>query len=340
MMRGRKIRGFQSDPQRGFSFLELLVAVTILLVIAAAITQALGKMTMVNQGVDNRTQMHAAVRSATELLQQEIGQAGKVSLPTDTVALTGAVTVPADSIVTATLGVTSALGMFTGEQLVIDSAANQETVALTGVNLGSNQITANFTKTHAAGAKLRAAGGFVNGVMPTVDANGSTGTVLRLFGDINDDGNMMYVEYTCDTNAGKLYRNVMSASATSKPSLSDALVLLPNIQANPGGTACFTYQQKPVPLPIPGTDCETTHPERCYVLNVAVTLTVRSQQKDVDTSQYQTETKALLNVSPRNVYETWLLANGNFTERVQPTPPNVTCLKTATPGADGACTGS
>jgi len=329
-MHRHRLPQIRNGWQRGFSLL-----------VSTVITQGLAKMSMTNFSVDNRTQMHAAVRSATELLQQEIGQAGKISLPTDTATLTGAVNVPVDTIVTATLGVSSALGMFVGEQLVIDSNANQETVALTAVNLGSNQITADFTKTHAAGAAIRAAGGFVNGVLPTWDANGSTATVLKLFGDINDDGNMVYIEYTCDTTDpanGKLYRNVMSASATAKPALTDAMVLLPNIQANPGGTACFTYQQSPVPIPAVSTNCLPAN--NCYVLNVAVTLTVRTEQKDVETRQFQTETKALLNVSPRNVYETWLLANGNFTERVQPTPPNVTCLKTATPGASGACPGT
>jgi len=298
-------------------------------------------MALTNSTVDNRTQMHSAVRSATELLQQEIGQAGKISLPTDTVTLTGAVNVPVDTIVTATLGVSSALGMFVGQELVIDSNASQETVALTAVNLGGNQITANFTKTHAAGVSIRAAGGFPNGIIPTApwDANGSSGTVLKLFGDINDDGSMSYIEYTCDTANGKLYRNVMSVSATTKPALTDSMVLLPNIQANPGGTACFTYQQQPTPIPPTGGSC-TAPSCYVYVLNVAVTLTVRTEQKDADTNQFQTETKALLNVSPRNVYEAWLLANNPFTERLQPTPANVTCLKTATAGASGACPGT
>ena len=41
-------------------------------------------------------------------------------------------------------------------------------------------------------------------------ANGSTGTVLKIYGDINDDGQMLYVEYTCDIPTNSLYRNVMA----------------------------------------------------------------------------------------------------------------------------------
>jgi len=317
--------------QRGFSLIELLVAVAILLIVSAVVIEGMAKMSLTNSTINNRTQMHAGVRSATEVMQQEIGQAGKIALPTETVTLTGGVTVTNPDIpVTATLGVSSAAGMFLNEKLLIDAGASQETITLTAVDAGSNQITAAFTVTHVAGAAVRVAGGFANGVIPTIATNGSSATVLKLFGDINDDGNMLYIEYTCDTVAGKLYRNVMSVSATGKPALTDSLVLLPNIQPNPGGTACFTYQEKTVP----------TVSGETYVLNVAVTLSVQTEQKDIDTNQYQTETKALLNVSPRNVYEAWLLRSGNFTDRVQLTPANVTCLVSATAGATGACSGS
>ena len=45
-----------------------------------------------------------------------------------------------------------------------------------------------------------------------------------------------------------------------------------------------------------------------FVLDVAITLTVETQQIDPITKQIQTETKALLNVSPRNVFNAWSLA--------------------------------
>jgi hypothetical protein len=93
-------------------------------------------------------------------------------------------------------------------------------------------------------------------------------------------------------------------------------VLLSNIEVNPGGTACFTYM--PNPLPVVGTDA--------FVLDVAITLTVRTQVKDPITNRYQTETKALLNVSPRNVFNVWQLASAGVTGRVQPIPPTVNLL--------------
>jgi hypothetical protein len=166
-------------------------------------------------------------------------------------------------------------------------------------------------------------GGFGNGIVPPNGvANGSTGTVLKMFGDINGDGNMVYVEYTCDTvNAHKLYRNVMAIDAVVKPPLSDALVLLANVEPNPGGTPCFTYQTDGAnpPIIVQGQPL-------VFVLDVAITLTVQTQQKDPVTGNYQTETKALLNVSPRNVYNAWQLANAGFTDHLQSTPATITAL--------------
>lgn len=295
--------------QRGFSLLELLVAMALLLIIAGTVMIAMVQMTRTEGTIWNRTEMHGAVRSATELLQQEVGQAGRVSLPA-VVTLASAVTLSGSQ----TVSVTSAAGMFKGEQLVVDSGANQETVALTADPTG-NQITAQFDNTHLFGAPVTVQGGFASGIVPTTTANGSTGTVLKLYGDINGDGNMVYVEYTCDTVAGNLYRNVMAYDAVpaSKPVAGNAQILLSNVQPNPGGAACFTYQQK-------------TQGADTYVVDVAITLTVQTQAKDPQTNQYQSETKALLNVSPRNVFDTWELAGADATNRIQPMPPSVKSL--------------
>jgi len=295
--------------QPGFSLLELMVALGVLLAVSGIIMSALLQMTLTQGTVSNRTEMHSSVRSATEVLQQEIGQAGRVSLP-GPVTLSGAVAITG----TATgVVVSSAAGMFTGEQLVIDTGANQETVALTNVDASTNTSTAVFNNIHASGVPVTVAGAFSSGIVPTNMANGSTGTVLKLYGDINSDGNMVYVEYTCDTTGGNLYRNVMPFTAATKPAVTSAQILLSNIQANPGGTACFSYQQKTVGA-------------NTYVVDVSVTLTVQTQNPDPQTNQYQTETKALLNVSPRNVFEGWELASGGVTNRIQPMPATVTSL--------------
>jgi hypothetical protein len=146
---------------------------------------------------------------------------------------------------------------------------------------------------------------------------------LKLYGDINGDGTMVYVEYVCDPvggpgpGTGNLYRNVMPYDqAPPKAAPTTGQVLLGNIQTNPGGTACFTYMPSPLPV-VNGNS---------YVLDVAITLTVNTQVIDPLTRQFQTETKALLNVSPRNVFNVWQLASAGVIERVQPMPPTVTAL--------------
>jgi hypothetical protein len=63
-----------------------------------------------------------------------------------------------------------------------------------------------------------------------------------------------------------------------------------------------------------------------FILDVAITLTVRTEQIDPVTKQFQTETKALLNVSPRNVFAAWSLAGIGYTDRIQSTPVTVTSL--------------
>lgn len=294
----------------GFSLSETLIALALMLTVAGIVTTGLISMTQAQGTIWNRTEMHSAVRSATELLQQEVGQAGFVALPAPVVLVTP---VAAQGAQTVTLS--SVAGMFVGEQLTFGTGATQETVPLLAVNAADSQVTAVFADTHAANAPVLVLGGFANGIVPTNAANGSSASVLKLFGDIDGNGNMVYVEYTCDTIAGNLYRNVMPFDAVTKPALTASQVLLSNLLANPGGTPCFTYQQQTV--------AGTT-----YVTDVAITLTVQTQQIDPVTKQFQNETKALLNVSPRNVVNAWELASisGGATSRIQPTPATVTNL--------------
>ena len=294
--------------EAGFSLPELLVATTILLIVSSVVTAALVQMSNSQKTIWNRTEMASAVRGATELLQQEVGQAGSIALP-GSVTLTGA----AAGTGSAAVSVSSVTGMFVGELLTIDAGSSQETIAVTALNSGTSQLTAVFTTAHAAGDTVAVFGGFPSGIVPTTTTNGSTASVLKLYGDINSDGSMVYVEYTCDTSAGVLYRNTMAFNAASKPVAGAAQRLLGNVLANPGGTACFTYQTKTV---APDT----------YVTNVGITLTGQTEQKDPITNQYQTESKALLNVSPRNIVNVAQLATSGITNRVQAMPASVAAL--------------
>lgn len=314
----------------GFSLLEMMISMVILLGVTGVVMSGLLQTTHTEGSVQNRTEMHAAVRSATELMQQEIGQAGRVSLPPVTACCQMTTAVPASGtfnpgIYTATVTSGATAGMFVGEYLVVDAGSNQETVQVSSIS--GNTISAWFNLSHAANVPVAAQGGFGTGIVPETSVgmtNGSDGYNLKLYGDINGDGNMVYVQYVCDTNGGNLYRSISAIGATQ---ITAKTVLLPNLQSNPPVSSpapCFVYQEQP-------TNCSATSATNpCFVTDVAVTLTVQTQLPDPSTGIYQKETKALLNVSPRNVfdaYELSTLSNG----RVQPMPSTVTALLSQTP---------
>src|SRR5260221_13889471 len=63
--------------QVGFSLLETLVALAVLLVVGGIVMTGMVQLMKTQSTIANRTEKHTSVRSATELLQQEIGQAGQ-----------------------------------------------------------------------------------------------------------------------------------------------------------------------------------------------------------------------------------------------------------------------
>src|SRR4051812_26055591 len=70
-----------SAAEAGFSLIEALIAVALLLLLFGAAMPALNQSMMFNRQVGDLSEMHGSVRGATELMQQEIGQAGRVALP-------------------------------------------------------------------------------------------------------------------------------------------------------------------------------------------------------------------------------------------------------------------
>src|SRR5262245_15318539 len=125
----------QASTDAGYTLLELLISIAILMIVAGTAMDGVFRLTKVSQTVSNRVEMHSGVRNATELLQQEVGQAGRIALP-HTVQLSAAVsagpgTVVVKSVDAAGNTVTTANptdSLFMGEQLTVDAGANEETV--------------------------------------------------------------------------------------------------------------------------------------------------------------------------------------------------------------------
>src|SRR5262245_36082835 len=252
------------SSEGGFTLIELLVSMAVLLVVSGIVVGSTMDMTRLGQKMTNRSDMHSGVRNATALLQQEVGQAGRVTLPAP-VALESAT-----GIGVFTVNVNSVEGMFVGEHLIIGSGQTEETITVTAVDDDADpqSFTADFAFAHNPGEDVQTTGGFSAGVIPTDMANGSSGNVLKMVGDINGDGRMVYVEYTCDLANGFLYRNVMPFDAGAKPAVTVEQILLTNLMPNPAnldGTIppCFIYQQR--------SFAGTT-----WVIGVAIMTTVRS----------------------------------------------------------------
>ena len=310
----------------GFTLPELLVSLAILMVVSGTVMKGILDVGDVSRTVSNRTDMHSGVRNATELLTQEIGQAGRISLP-GRVTLTAASALGSTTLtVTSTAAdVAATTGMFVGQHLLLGTGDTQEPVVVSAVNGTTVTLAEGLIWDHVAAEPVVVVGGFREGVIPPAAAgfpNGSTPSVLKIFGDIHDDGRMVYVEYTCDLGTGRLYRNSMAYDGGVKPAPTVEQILIDNIEQNPPDpddgtiTPCFTYQTQTVV-------------GQLYVVDVAVTLTILSQNRDKNTGDFQRETKALLNVSPRNVFNVWQLASLGLSDHIQPIPPQVTQLLSA-----------
>ena len=304
---------------------ELLIAMAHSAGHSGVVTAALLQMTSAQATIWNRTQMHSGVRSATELLQQEIGQAGRITLP-------AAVTLSANAAASATTAtVSSVSGMFVGERLIVDTGSNQETVTVSAINTSTRwsrsatastrtrRNSADFVSVRPCVRSARVGDGrdSPTGVVPPAASpvnftNGSTGIgaeALRRYQRRRHDGvRRVHLRYD---ERQPLSEHDVVRRRRAKPALTAAQVLLDEHHGEPGRHRLLSVPDGRVEH----ATCSTWRSRS------------RSTPHQIDpvTKQLQTETKALLNVSPRNVVNTWELAAINAA-RVQPTPPSITTL--------------
>ena len=285
-------RGLDSG---GYSLVELMVAMAVMTLISSGVFLMMSVYQRSHTSNMLRAGLHAELRNTIDLLAQEVSQAGLLNFtPTTT---TAAVTGSGSS---QTVNVASAAWMFVGEKLLIDEGSSQEAVATTAV--GASSITGVFTKNHASGAAVSAVGVFSQGVLST-----STATQLQMVGDFNADGTLAYVRYDCSTAAGTLTRSITPLTSAT---MSASVVLVDNVVANPGGTACFRYTT-------------TTVSGYTFVTGVSVTLTATSGLTDPALNAPFSETKQFFDLAPRNVILGVGFANAGATNYLQPTPPGV-----------------
>lgn len=286
----------REEDLRGFSLLELLIGMAILLVVLATVLTVLARYEQVYQAQQVEAGVELSLNSALELLSQEIGQAGYLgftprTLQASVVASPTAQTVP----------VSSSDSLFAGEKLLVDTGVARELVTVASVGPGT--FTATFAASHASGASVTALGVFGTGVLSSADGN-----VLQLFGDINADGSLVFVQYTCNLSAGALTRSVSSISASGQNS---AQPLLSGLVANPNGEPCFRFDT-------------TQYLGTTYVTAVNVTLSNQGVQVNPQTGKPPVMT-ATLTVVPRNELRALAFAEMTppETNLLEPTPPGL-----------------
>jgi prepilin-type N-terminal cleavage/methylation domain-containing protein len=290
----------------GFSMLELLVSLAILLVVGAVAFSFLMQYQNYYQSTALKADMHSGLRAATTLLQQEIGQAGLVSLTATCSAAIPATSTSGCPTLTAavTPGATSATlsstaGIFVGESLLIDVGLAQESVNVKTVPSSTSITTVtSFVNSHSSGAVVSATGMFPQGILSPGQTGGSTSTQLNMIGDLIGDGNLYYVQYNCTPPT--LSRSVTPLTGPNAVTAQQAAVpLLDDLAANPNGAPCFQYSTASVT--VGGTPYT-------FTTTVSLTLTVQTSEIDPITKTQSQETKSFLNLEPRNVLAGYNLA--------------------------------
>ena len=295
-----------NSRDEGFSLIESMVSTVVMLVLMASVFQVLGKYQKSYQNENVTTDMRQGARGAMELLSQEVGQAGYLGFTAR--KLNASVTA---NTLPQTVPLTMTADLFYGEKLLVDAGSAKELITIE-----SDGRTAIFRRDHLLDAPVNAVGVFAQGVLLS-----STANQLQMFGDINGDGTLQYVEYTYDPAAGTLSRSITPYPNIAK---SPALVLLRNLQPNPGGTDFFQYY--------PLSDRLLT----VYRTEVAVTATTQTSSPDPDTKQYRTMTSSLV-LTARNVLSARNLVNIRVTDRIQSmTKTGSTCSWSILPA--GFCT--
>jgi prepilin-type N-terminal cleavage/methylation domain-containing protein len=287
------------NKNRGFSLLEVMISLVVLLIVTGVVFYAMAYYQRSYGSTRLRAVMHEGVRGAVDLMSQEVGQAGVLDFTT---RLTSAAITA--SLTPQTVTLNSVSSIFVGEDLIVDTNATEESVKVTAVDAGASTITAVFNLSHAANTIIRASGVFPQGILSS-----STATELRIFGDINADGNITYVKYVCNPSAGTLSRS-MTVVTPGTTTANASEVLVSDLIPNPGSTPCFQYTSK-------------TAGPYTFVTSVAITLSARSSKLDPQTKQYATMTKSFVNLAPRNVLLGLALALSGSEVRLQPTPPNI-----------------
>src|SRR5258708_9695396 len=175
------------------------------------------------------------------------------------------------------------------EGVVVERASGNEEL-VSGTAVTTTTIDAIFGKPHAAGVSINVLGVFPNGVVAPGTPDGSTANILNIFGDINADGSLVYVRYTCTPGTaaapGTLVRSVTPINPGIDTINADQTLL--STVVGGAGAACFQYST-------------VSASGFTFVTNVGLTISVQATRPDPQTGVYAQMSNAFLNLAPRNV---------------------------------------
>ncbi len=204
-------------PPWGFSVLEMLASVTIMLVLLGAVFGFLFQTQKKMQGGLVTSESNQTARAAMELMTQEIGQAGFNPQFANTKTVSSGVT---PNAAPQCITLSDIKGINPGDRVAVDTGANYEVVQVVATSSGAmsgqtacasaNQLSAIFLMYHDAAHgsampfpvvsyKFPYPSGILNNT--TVSMGGTNVTisnnyVLAFYGDINNDGTIYYVVYS------------------------------------------------------------------------------------------------------------------------------------------------
>lgn len=201
----------------GFSMLEMLVSITIIILLMSAVFPFLFQAQKRFQGNVVVSEANQSARAALEVMSQEIGQAG-FNPNFSPAKISTAVVTPSATAQCVTLN--NITGIHSGDWVTVDTGPDNELVQVvsTSISLGvpcttSNQIKGVFMKAHDGSTTAFSVASykmpFPSGIL--IRFNASTGALdttttpvlstyraLKFYGDINQDANqnIFYVVYS------------------------------------------------------------------------------------------------------------------------------------------------
>lgn len=278
-MHTNRYRAAKQRRESGFTVLELMVSMALLVVIAGAAVAAMNYFQNSARSTSVQQRMHQEVRAALEQISQDVSRAGVVNsglsfngpmpVPTGTSSNIAGTMYYLNAISGTTVSLSGNNGyaaptfpayFFYNESLAMVTSGGNSVPGLfsiSAVNTISNTITLSEApgSSYPVGSAVYTWGIFNEGIVPpdTLTGSGtslgdSSATQLVMFGDMEGDGTIKLIEYVCPA-AGQSgqplmryeWNMVSTAPNSSYSSPISSVALVENVNNTDGNGCVFSY---------------------------------------------------------------------------------------------------